>query len=640
MAEETVILHFEVDQGAAERKLEKIEALLLDNKKAQTELSAAYKKGVISQEEYVKENIRLQQNIKKEQDQKKALIKTIETESNSRNSLRQRIGSLVKEYDNLNIKTTEGAKRADALQKELAQLNDQLNKGSKSAGLFKDNIGKYPDAFGPAIQNIRIAGTSVGDLGTKLAAFANPATAAVGIVGALAGAYAKSTIGAKDLEFAHNQLTTAFNISSNAFASFISSTEDGEGIVSSFIDNVLNRISPALAVVSKVGASLQEEMQDLGRLESEIRVNAYQLIEENQELLEKISDDQTKLNDKLIAADVIEKNLVINKKNILDVLNSQLSNLQNQLALDKENETLQNSVLNKRQEISKEAAALEKQLTRINKTQDDLNNKLREQLALDQAIFELDTREANAPPVSLTPVTPNAAGDIDDPVIAASKARTDQYLAEVKVVEQTEEQKRAAKQQSLEFEKAVDAARLNAAHIIFNALGQLADEGSAEQKALALISIGISTAKAIAGAVAASQDIPYPGNLVAMATSIATVLSNIASAKNIIDGFYDGGYTPSSGNDKDAVGAVHANEYVAPARVVRSPAAQPHLDALERMRGGYYDGGFTANQVAAPAQQALILANALKSLPRPIVDVREVTKAQDRIGVRENAARL
>lgn len=648
MAEETVILKLEVDQGAAEKQLERIEGVLLDNKKAVQELQAAYKKGNITQGEYVRENIRLQQNIKKEQDLKKTLIKTIETESNSRNSLKNRISTLVKEYDNLNLAEAKGIKRADELEKELSQLNAQLNKGDKAAGLFKNQIGNYPQTFQDAAKNINIAGTSIGDIGTKLAAFANPATAALGIVTALGTAYAKSTIGAKDLEFAQNQLSAAFTLASNSFAEFISSAEDGEGIVSSFVDNIIVRFGGAgAAAVTKFSATLKEDLQDLGRLEDEVRVNANQRIEENQELLEKIADEQVNINDKIQAAVIIEQNLEINKKNILSVLKDQLSNLENQLKLDKDNDALLDLVIDKRKQISQESSSLEKQLTRINKQQDDLNSKLAEEVqkrkdaaAAAQTLFEFDVREANAPPGDLTAKEFDFAGGIDDPVIAASKARQDQYIAELKTVELTEEEKRRQAQISSDFQKSVDQAKVQSAKIVFSALSQLAQEGSAEQKALTLISIALDTAQAIAGATAASQDIPYPGNLVAMATSIATVLSNIAAATQLIKGFEEGGYT-GDGGKHDVAGIVHKGEYVVPQSVNYAPAAQPYIHALESMRTrGYADGGFVANQSTAPVNQSLIIANVLKNLPPTYAVWTEGRQLGKNIEFRESMAKL
>jgi hypothetical protein len=640
MAEETVILHFEVDQGAAERQLEKVEGLLLDNRKAVQDLQKANKAGTITQEEYVKENIRLQGNIKKEQEQKKALIRTIETESNSRNALKARVSSLTKEYDNLNIKTAQGAKRADELEKELSQLNAQLTKGDKAAGLFKNQIGNYPKVLQDAASNIRVAGVSVGDIGTRLASLANPITAAVGLLGALGSAYAKSTIGAKDLEFAQNQVAAAFTLSSNAFAEFISSAEDGEGIVSKFTNELIARFGGgALANVTKFAANLQEQLEDLGRTEIAVRSEANQLVEQNQDLLERVADDQLTLNQRIEAANTVEVNLKKNKEAVLKVLVDQLIVLTALGKLNKEDEGLQTSIAQKTAEITREGLTQEKQITRINKQQDDLNAKLAEQIRFQQQLFEFDVREANAPPIDLSPAEFDFAGGVDDPLIAASKARQDQFIAELKTVEETEDQKRQKRAQSLEFEKKVDQARIQSAAIVFNALAGLAEENSKEQKVLALIGIGLDTATALTSGIAASQDIPYPGNLVAMATTIATVLANIAAAKKYIEGFEDGGYT-GTGKNNDIAGVVHKNEYVAPAYVTSSPAAQPHLAALERMRGGYQDGGFVANQAAAPAQQALIMANALRHLPVPVLSVQEVTTVQTRIRVKENVSTL
>lgn len=56
------------------------------------------------------------------------------------------------------------------------------------------------------------------------------------------------------------------------------------------------------------------------------------------------------------------------------------------------------------------------------------------------------------------------------------------------------------------------------------------------QKGVAVVQIGISTAKAIAEGVASAQDVGFPANLVAVATTVATVLANIAQAKSLIEG--------------------------------------------------------------------------------------------------------
>jgi hypothetical protein len=74
-----------------------------------------------------------------------------------------------------------------------------------------------------------------------------------------------------------------------------------------------------------------------------------------------------------------------------------------------------------------------------------------------------------------------------------------------------------------------------------NTLGSLADSFSKNgkknekiQKTLAVTSIAIDTAVGIAGAVKAGAGIPFPGNLAAIVSGIASVLAGIAAAKNAL----------------------------------------------------------------------------------------------------------
>jgi hypothetical protein len=61
------------------------------------------------------------------------------------------------------------------------------------------------------------------------------------------------------------------------------------------------------------------------------------------------------------------------------------------------------------------------------------------------------------------------------------------------------------------------------------------------QKTLAVAQIAIDTAKAIVGAIAQAQSVPYPGNLVAIATGVAAVIAGIASAVTTLNSADVGG---------------------------------------------------------------------------------------------------
>lgn len=650
MADEqkTILLNLQVDQGKAIKDLEKTEAAILDLKDEQKELNKEYKSGVISQEQYVRENLRLQNSLKKENDQKRTLNKLIQTESNSRNALKHRISELTREYDNLNRETAEGIKRADQLEKELTQLNAQVTKTSKSAGLFKDQIGNYPAAFGDAAKSINIAGTSIGDIGAKLSSFINPATAAVGVLTALGSAYARSTIGAKDLEFAQNRVAAATTLATNAFASFISSSEDGKGIVSSLIDEILERFVPAVAQVSETVTLIQEELEDIGREELQIRANISDRLEENQELMTLIADDTVDLNEKLNATGAILANLTNNQAELVSVKQKELEATETLLAFDQHNEELQTRVLEIKRELAKAQADTEKRIQATLRIQNDLNRQIEEEARLRNLVARQGGRsgeaeqailEGKAPTTRIDKATgkPRSKGDqlsadigLGDLQIDAAKSIADAIVLINKNAYETDLKNKA---ESYQLKQELDKEMLKNTQSILGQTANLFDEQSEAFKVLATAQAIINTYSAATAALAPPPTGAGPifGPAFA-AVAIATGLANVARINGVQ--FAEGGYT-GPGKKYDVAGVVHRGEYVAPQKVVNSPAAQPHLRALEGMRKGYADGGFVTNTNTFDSNQNLAMMNAIRMMPAPVVDVREVTTQQRKIQVKQ-----
>lgn len=643
MADEqkTVILNLQVDQSKAVKDLEKTEAAILDLKEEQRELNKEYRAGTISQQQYVRENLKLQTAIKKENDQKNTLNKLITTESNSRNALKLRVSQLTKEYDNLNTETAEGIKRSDQLQKELSELNAQITKSSKSAGLFKDQIGNYPQAFGEAAKGINIAGTSVGDLGTKISSFINPATAAVGIITALGSAYARSTIGAKDLEFAQNRLAAATTVATNAFASLISSAEDGQGLFSSLLDGILDRFLPAISQVSETVALLQEELEDIGREELEIRANISDRLEENQELLTLIADENETLNSKLNATNAIIANLTNNQAELVSVKEKELKATETLLAFDQQNEDLQTRVLEIKRELAKAQADTEKRIQATIRTQQDLNRQIAEEARLRGLVQRQGGRSGAEEQGTLqgsanTPTGSGITQGVDFQVDATEQAAQ----AQANIIDAANKAKfdSTAKynEMRVENEKATNAALAN---IAGNA-AELFDESTGAYQILASAQTLISTYTAAQRAFEAMAGIPVIGpglGAAAAALAVAQGLQRVAAINGV--GFAEGGYT-GDGGKYDVAGVVHKGEYVAPKNVVSSPAAKPHLRALERMRGGYADGGFVTNTNTFEANQSLAMMNMIRMLPAPVVSVVEINRESRRVAVKESRSRI
>lgn len=124
---------------------------------------------------------------------------------------------------------------------------------------------------------------------------------------------------------------------------------------------------------------------------------------------------------------------------------------------------------------------------------------------------------------------------------AAMQKWLTQKNTEVQIMMEAEQAKTRTAELEAQRRKEIREAELAVATSVVNSFGSLAQifgqQGEAMQdfqKGLAVTQIAIDTAKAISGAVAQAQSVPFPGNIVAIATGVATVLANIARAKQIL----------------------------------------------------------------------------------------------------------
>lgn len=187
---------------------------------------------------------------------------------------------------------------------------------------------------------------------------------------------------------------------------------------------------------------------------------------------------------------------------------------------------------------------------------------------------------------------------------------------------------------------------------LFGTIAAAYDKDSAEFKifatAQALISTYLAATKALASA-------PPPYNYALAAATVAAGLANVAK----IQGFEEGGYTSKRRRDDEPVGVVHANEYVVPAPLLRTPKGKRLVDELERMRMGhpvrysppFIGGGATTNVrfqrgsgltqtgVTAADVATADLSRAIMSMPAPVVRVDEINRVQRRVNVIESISR-
>ena len=183
----------------------------------------------------------------------------------------------------------------------------------------------------------------------------------------------------------------------------------------------------------------------------------------------------------------------------------------------------------------------------------------------------------------------------------------------------------------------------NAVRGVFSSIGQLIEATSESEeeaaragKAIALAEIAYSTGVAIAEGVSSAMSVPFPGNIVAIATTIATVLANIATAISTVKAakFADGGLVTGPGTGtSDSIPALLSNgESVMTAETTSMFA--PVLSAFNQIGGGAPISG-QGNSVGEDMLER-IFSRALSNMPSPIVDVQEITKVSNRVKVLEN----
>lgn len=190
-----------------------------------------------------------------------------------------------------------------------------------------------------------------------------------------------------------------------------------------------------------------------------------------------------------------------------------------------------------------------------------------------------------------------------------------------------------------------EQAKAQAARAVSNSLISLleavGEEGSAAAKmakVIALAQIAIDTGKALSAGIASASAVPFPGNLVAIATTVATVLANVATAISTVKSakFATGGKVngPGSGTS-DSIPAMLSNgEYVMTARATR--LFEPLLAAMNGIGAG------VPIQVANSYQSvdnAEMMTDSFKEAAReikPVVSVVEITEAQERVDMIEN----
>lgn len=222
-----------------------------------------------------------------------------------------------------------------------------------------------------------------------------------------------------------------------------------------------------------------------------------------------------------------------------------------------------------------------------------------------------------------------------------------QKATEAKLKMEKEAEEEAQRIAEQEHERAVALREATAS--MFTSISELIaatsedeEEATRRGKVLALAEIAFKTGVAIAEGVSSAMAVPFPANLAAIVTTIATVVSNMASAITTVKSakFADGGLVTGEGTGtSDSIPAMLSNgESVMTARTTAMFA--PVLSAFNQMGGGVpislaYGGTSMGEEMLARA-----FARGASSLPNPVVDVQEISRVSNRVHILENIANV
>lgn len=223
-----------------------------------------------------------------------------------------------------------------------------------------------------------------------------------------------------------------------------------------------------------------------------------------------------------------------------------------------------------------------------------------------------------------------------------STQTTEEYEAEVL----------AAKQRSAEAQKKTndtivknEQAKVQAMKSVTAGLTQLLDtlgesnEAFAKMsKVITLAQIAIDTGKALASGIASASSMPFPANLAAIATTVGTILANVATAISTVKSakFAQGGKVTGPGTGtSDSIPAMLSNgEFVMTAAATKM--FEPLLMTMNNIGRGVPMQVLNSSQSINTAE---MLTDSFESAAReikPVVSVVEIAEAQDRVEMIEN----
>lgn len=173
---------------------------------------------------------------------------------------------------------------------------------------------------------------------------------------------------------------------------------------------------------------------------------------------------------------------------------------------------------------------------------------------------------------------------------------------------------------------------------MLDTLGESNSAFAKMSKIITLAQIAIDTGKALSAGIASASSLPYPANLAAIATTVATVLANVATAISTVKSakFAEGGKVigPGTGTSDSINARLSNGEYVMTAKATKM--FEPMLAAMNAIGSGVPIASSRNFSVVQNTQDMTDSFTEAAQEIRPIVSVVEITDAQKRVETIQN----
>lgn len=173
---------------------------------------------------------------------------------------------------------------------------------------------------------------------------------------------------------------------------------------------------------------------------------------------------------------------------------------------------------------------------------------------------------------------------------------------------------------------------------LLDTLGESNSAFAKMSKIITLAQIAIDTGKALSAGIASASSMPFPANIAAIATTVGTILANVATAISTVKSakFAKGGKVNGPGTGtSDSIPAMLSNgEFVMTAAATRM--FEPLLMTMNNIGRGVPMQVLNSSQNITNAE---MLTDSFESAAReikPVVSVVEISEAQDRVEMIEN----